>query len=139
MIALAGLHPELRPYAEYALQLARVNGLHVTITSVQRGYAEQLQLRQRYLRCLDLYGRVGPDLPSDCHYPANEPGDSAHQQWATRNGRAGALAFDSSVPEEERPVWTAIRRYVGFRVPENDVVHAELPNWRSQVWRLAQR
>lgn len=132
-IDFAGMHPELRPYAEYCLKLARINGLHVTVTSVQRGWAEQTQLRARYERCLALYGRTGPDLPQACHYPANAPGDSAHQPWGGGDGRFGALAFDSSVPESEQATWDAIRRYVGFRVPANDHVHAELPNWRQQV------
>lgn len=133
MISLAGLHPGLRPYAERALAVARYYGIPVEVTSVKRSWAEQVQLRERYLHCLALYGRTGLDLEEACHYPANEPGDSAHQAWRTKDGKTGALAFDSYVPEIYDVDWAYIRRAIGFRVPANDKVHAELPNWRAHV------
>ena len=59
-----------------------------------------------------------------CKYPANQPGDSAHNY---------GLAWDSYVPEEEMPLWVRIREYCGFAVPVNDEVHAELPDWREYI------
>lgn len=109
MIALRGLDSQLRPYAEYTFQLARHYGLTPQVTSVYRGWALQQQLRQQWEA-----GRS--------RWPANRPGDSAHNfGWA----------FDSVVPEPQQPTWDAIRRYVGWRVPENDYIHAELPDWRQ--------
>jgi len=57
-------------------------------------------------------------------YPVNRPGDSAHQ-WG--------MAVDSDVPDREQPLWRAVREWVGFRVPSNDEVHGEVPNWRDIV------
>lgn len=61
-------------------------------------------------------------------YPVNRPGDSAHNY---------GLAFDSSFAAREKPLymplWTKIREAVGFRVPPNDLVHAEYPWWRQLV------
>jgi hypothetical protein len=57
-------------------------------------------------------------------YPVNRPGDSAHNY---------GLAIDAWVPDNLWPLWHAILAYVGFRVPSNDRVHAEWPNWRDLV------
>lgn len=57
-------------------------------------------------------------------YPVNRPGDSAHNY---------GLAVDAWVPDGQWDLWHAILRYVGFRVPENDRVHAEWPDWRELV------
>ena len=109
MIALRGIDRRLRPYAEYAFQIAHHNGLKPVVTSVYRGWAEQQRLRTRWEAGLS-------------RWPANQPGDSAHNfGWA----------FDSWVPDEQFPIWDAIRRYVGWRVPDNDYIHAELPDWRQ--------
>lgn len=116
---LSGLHPALKPYAEYALKIANANGIVPVVTSTARTWAAQAKLYAAY-------------VAGTSKYPANVPGDSAHQPRKV-NGQEGALAFDSSVPDEHLATWIAIRRYVGFRVPENDLIHAELPNWRNYV------
>jgi len=59
-------------------------------------------------------------------YPVNRPGDSAHNV-------VPSLAVDSDVPDHLHPLWKAVREYVGFRVPANDAVHGEVPNWRQIV------
>jgi hypothetical protein len=124
MMTLAGLNRSLRPYAEQAYRIAHYNRIFPVTTSVSRSMGEQRFLRQRYERCLGRYGRVGADLPAGCRYPANRPGDSAHN-WG--------LAWDSWVPPEQMAIWVAIRRDLGFRVPDHDRIHAELPNWRAYV------
>ena len=120
---LSGLHPGLRPAAEWCLKAAALNGIPVTITSVVRGWAEQTRLRQQYEGCLTRGTTISPDSSdARCHFPANAPGDSAHNY---------GLAWDAWVPPEHRANWKYIRELVGFRVPENDFVHAELPDWRN--------
>ncbi len=99
----------LRPYAEYAMKVAWAYGLKPQVTSVFRGWAEQQRLRDRY-------------LAGKSKWPANRPGDSAHNF---------GYAFDSWVPDAQMPTWRAIREYVGWRVPQNDVIHAGLPEWRK--------
>lgn len=116
---IAGLHPALKPYAEYALQIANLNGIKPTVTSVARTWADQAKLYAKY-------------ISGQSKYPANVPGDSAHQP-RTIQGQEGALAFDSVVPDDQLATWIAIRRYVGFRVPANDLIHAELPDWRGYL------
>lgn len=111
MIRFRGMHLELRPYADYAIQLADAYGLNPVVTSVLRTWEDQARLRRDYEA-----GRS--------RFPANRPGDSAHQY---------GLAWDSWVPEEQEQLWTQIREYVGWRVPPNDWVHAEYPNWRTVV------
>jgi hypothetical protein len=129
---LAGMHPELRPYAEYALRIADFNKIDVTVSSVARTRTEQQKLRDRYE-----YGVANGYFGSivngvDYRYPANQPGDSAHGYWRV-DGQVGALAFDSVVSDEDLDAWNAIRAYVGFYLQANDPVHAELPRWRSYV------
>lgn len=122
-IALSGLHEALRPAAEWCLKVADLNGIPVTITSVVRGWAEQTRLRAQYEGCLARGEEISPANPdARCHYPANQPGDSAHNY---------GLAWDSWTPAEHMADWITIREMAGFRVPENDHVHAELPNWRA--------
>lgn len=113
------MHPALKPYAQYAMQIAYANGITPQVTSVARSWADQSRLYANW-------------IAGKSKYPANVPGDSAHQPHKL-NGVEGALAFDSVVPDEQLATWIAIRRYVGFRVPENDLIHAELPSWRSYV------
>lgn len=120
-LALRGLHGDVRPYAEQALHLARMYGLSPVVTSVFRSWTEQAELRRNYERCL-ASGEFG--LTSRCRYPANQPGDSAHNY---------GLAWDSWVPPEQRPLWRLIREYIGWRVPEGDWIHAEVPGWRQYV------
>lgn len=111
MIALAGMHDQLRPYAEYAHAIAEELGLDPYVTSVKRSWEEQRRLRDRYERGLS-------------RFPANMPGDSSHQY---------GFSWDSWVPAADMPLWIDIRRWVGWRVPENDNIHAELPEWRRYV------
>jgi len=109
MNRLKGLDSRLYPYAQWAVDIARYYGIDPTITSTFRSWEEQTILRQRYER--------GESL-----FPANRPGDSAHNYgWA----------WDSVVPEPDQGLWDAIRRYVGFEVLPNDIIHAQLPDWRS--------
>lgn len=119
--ALRGMHPDLREPAEFALRVARHNGIDPTVTSAFRSFAQQATLRRNFDRCV-AQGRF-PSAPN-CRFPANRPGDSAHNY---------GFAFDAVVPASQLPVWTAIREWVGWRVPSNDTIHAELPGWRQHV------
>lgn len=130
MIAFRGLDTQLRPYADLAMQIAQQEGLKEPIvTSVFRSLDFQRKLRENWERCV-----AEGAFPSDrsfapgmsCRWPANKPGDSAHNF---------GVAWDSWVPPEHMPLWVAIRRYVGWHVPDNDVIHAELPNWRQYFAR----
>lgn len=123
--SLSELLPGARERAEYAVALAEANGIHVTVTSVRRDRVEQARLRERYEQSL-ASGTFGQ--PGGVQYPANRPGDSPHEH---------GLAFDSvtAVPED-RNRWVRIRKFVGWRVPQNDPVHAEVPRWRELVARL---
>jgi hypothetical protein len=124
-LALRSLHPQLQSYADYCIQWAAYLGISVTVTSVLRDATRQAELRRRYELCLARGERVYPENPNpDCRYPANRPGDSAHEY---------GLAWDSWCSNDQMPTWVAIRQAVGWRVPENDPVHAEYPNWRSVV------
>ena len=110
----------MRPAADFALAIARFNGINPTVTSALRTFTEQSKLRRKFERCVAEERFPGPG----CRFPANRPGDSAHNY---------GLAFDSVVPREQLAVWTAIRRYVGFEVPDNDVIHGQVPGWRRFV------
>jgi hypothetical protein len=126
-ISLRGLDPHIRDAAQWSLDVAAYYKVPVTVTSANRPWAQQEQLRHRYEGCLARGERVYPENPDEgCRFPANEPGDSAHNY---------GLAWDSWVPEEFRPWWQAVREYAGFRVPSNDWVHAEYPDWRT--WKPA--
>jgi len=126
-IALRGMHPDLKPYADYSLDIARYYGITPTVTSVFRGMAHQSRLRANWEEC-----RARGLYPSDaslgyglsCRWPANRPGDSGHNY---------GLAWDSWVPSGQMADWVAIRQYVGWRIPENDQIHAELPEWRGYI------
>lgn len=104
------LQPWLIPYADYAIAWhQKVTGTRPTITSSYRSFDKQIKLYEAR--------HTNP-------YPVNRPGDSAHN-WG--------LAFDSDVPDVQMPTWIWIRRQLGFRVPDNDEVHAEVPDWRGLV------
>lgn len=119
MIATHDLHPAIRGAADYALEIARANGLDVTVTSTVRSMSEQARLRSRFEHCLASGETIFPGNKNPaCRYPANRPGYSAHNY---------GLAFDSSVPEGQWPLWNAIRKYVGFEIDPSDRVHAEFP------------
>lgn len=109
------------------MQLAQQYKLSPTVTSVTRSLELQAKLRANWERCVaeGYYPSdksFGPGL--SCKWPANRPGDSGHNY---------GLAWDSWVPPEQMPLWTAIRRHIGWEVPEHDQIHAELPNWRQYV------
>ena len=109
MMQLRGLDSRLRPYAEYAHEIANYYGIDPTVTSTFRSWESQTLLRGRFER-------------GESKYPANRPGDSAHNYgWA----------WDSVVPDHQQDLWDQIRRYVGFEVLPNDIIHAQLPDWRS--------
>ena len=118
---LHGLHRAVRDAAEWALSVAEYYGVPVTVTSGHRTWEEQQRLYANYVQCLQ-EGRMGQG--PDCLYPANRPGDSAHN-WG--------LAWDSHVPGEYQEWWNQVREYIGFKVLENDVIHAEVPGWRGIV------
>jgi len=113
-ISLRGLEPWVRGPAEFALEIARVNQIPVTVTSTRRTFGEQQRLRSRWEKGLS-------------QFPANRPGESSHNF---------GLAFDSWVAESDRQAWQAIREWVGFRVPANDWIHGEVPGWREFVRRI---
>jgi len=109
MMQLRGLDSRVRPYAEYAHEIARYYGIDPTITSTFRSWESQDRLRKRWER-------------GESRFPANRPGDSAHGYgWA----------WDSVVPASQQGLWNQIREYVGFRVPPGDLIHAEVPGWRQ--------
>lgn len=122
---LQQLQPWVRDQAEVAIALFRlltggrvqgdqvIGGVTPVITSGYRTTAQQTALY---------------NARASNPYPVNKPGDSAHQF---------GLGFDSSFNAADKarymPLWVACRRELGFRVPDNDPVHAEVPNWRSLV------
>jgi len=120
-MALRGLNQGLRPNAQWTLDVARHFGVPVTVTSVFRSWTEQRALRENFERCVaaGTFGR-----PGRCRFPANRPGDSAHN-WG--------LAFDSTVAPEFQDWWDMVRRHAGFEVLPNDRIHAQFPNWRAIV------
>jgi len=106
---LRGLDSRIRPYVEYAHEIARYYGIDPTVTSTYRSWEDQTKLRAKWER-------------GESRYPANRPGDSAHNYgWA----------WDSVVPADQQALWDQIREYVGFRVPPNDRIHGEVPQWRN--------
>lgn len=110
---LKGLHPQVRANAEWALKWADYFGVPVTVTSGFRSWEDQKKLRERY--------EAGQSA-----FPANRPGDSAHNF---------GLAWDSTVPSAYQAWWTEVRRMAGFEVLPNDVIHAQVSNWRAIVRR----
>jgi hypothetical protein len=115
----------VRPRAELALSWALRYGLTVTVTSALRNWAEQTVLRNQYESCLARGETVRPDNQNPaCRYPANEPGDSAHNY---------GFAWDSWVPDHQLWTWTYLRRWAGFTVPDHDPIHAEVPGWRRYI------
>ena len=111
-IALRGLHPEVRERAEIALEWAEHFGIPVRVTSTFRTWTDQLELRNRW-------------LAGKSRFPANAPGDSSHNY---------GLSWDSVVSPQHQDLWNRIRQFVGFAVPGNDLIHAEVPGWRRFVF-----
>ncbi len=108
------MHPEVRERADLSLTWAQRWGINPIVTSAYRSWHSQNELYQRYLR-------------GESSFPANPPGDSAHQF---------SFAWDSVLPAPYRGLpafeawWIAVREFYGFRVPPNDTIHAEVPGWR---------
>lgn len=121
MIALRGMHPGVRPYAERAHRIAAYFGIPITVHSVKRSWESQARLRRNFERCVR-EGRY-PSGPH-CRFPANRPGDSSHQY---------GLSWDSTADPPNADLWREIREYVGFRVPAHDAPHAEVPGWRQYI------
>lgn len=123
MTGWTGVLPWVRAAGEYAVAIMQYNtggevfqgrvkgGVVPVITSGGRTHAEQVELYA---------------TKESNPYPVAVPGDSSHEY---------GLGFDSVVPEKWMPLWVAVRRYVGFYVPDNDLIHANVPNWRSYVGR----
>lgn len=105
------LHPELEAVLAELIAIAARQGVPVRVTSKTRTLERQRELREAWEA-----GRS--------RFPANRPGDSAHNYGA---------AFDSVVPDWARRWWTALRERAGLRVPPNDWIHAEVPRWRELV------
>lgn len=118
---LLALDPSIKPAAEWALGWADFYGVPVTIISGRRTMDEQRSLRRNFEQCVAT-GRF--PSPPDCKFPANRPGDSAHNF---------GLAWDSVVPDRYMPWWMHVRRLAGFEVRDSDAPHAEYPNWRGFV------
>lgn len=118
-LKLAGLDPGVKAAAEWCLAWAEYYGVPVTVTSGFRSWDDQQRLYTNYVECLRTgdYGKT-----PDCMYPANRPGDSAHNfGWA----------WDSWVPPEYQSWWDSVRKAAGFQLFPNDPVHAQVPNWRK--------
>jgi len=120
VIALRGMHAELRPYAEYAHAIANHFGVSARVASVARSWNQQQRLYERYVAARATGRFPSPEVP----YPANAPGDSAHQF---------GLAWDSQVAPQYRQWWKGVRRWIGFTVYDHDAPHAELPDWRAWI------
>lgn len=107
---LWGMNPFVATHARLTAERAAAFGLTVTITSGHRGCAEQRRLRNKWLR-------------GESPFPANRPGESAHQY---------GLAWDSSV-NVPAWFWEDVRRRAGWCVPSNDPPHAEVCGWERFV------
>lgn len=118
-LKLAGIHPDVRAAAQWALAWADYFNVPIAVTSGIRSWDEQNRLYQRHLECVRL-GLSGS--PGACRYPANPPGDSSHQY---------GLSFDSKTEPRFQPWWDEVRRLAGFEVPISDPIHAQVPNWRQ--------
>lgn len=126
-IDFRGIHAALRPYAEYALAMARANGISPVVTSVYRSIEEQRKLRANWEACVTagLYpSSISLSPGYTCRFAANRPGESSHNF---------GMSFDSWVPPEQMAAWTLIREWIGWRVPPDDPIHAEYPDWRRAV------
>jgi len=111
MNRLTGLNPAVKARARWALGVAESYKVPVTVTSGYRSLREQKRLRQRW-------------LAGDSPWPANKPGDSGHNY---------GLAWDSVTEPKYQAWWNYVREYIGFEVPSNDEIHAQVYQWRNYV------
>jgi hypothetical protein len=118
---LRGLQRDVKGAAEWALSWAAYYKVPVEITSGKRSMRAQTRLRRNYESCL-ARGEFGKT--ARCRWPANKPGQSAHNY---------SLAWDSTTSPEYQGWWNHVRSLAGFSVPQNDVIHAEVPGWRNYV------
>ncbi|NOT31874.1 MAG: hypothetical protein HOP15_15620 [Planctomycetes bacterium] len=118
---LSGLEQDVRAAANWCLDVADHYGVTVTVVSGRRSTDEQRRLWNNYQNCLRS-GNMG--RTANCKYPANPPGDSAHEY---------GLAWDSVVDPSLMPWWKRIRELAGFHVIAGDLPHAEVPGWRQYV------
>lgn len=123
MIQLRGLHRSIRPAAEWTHAVARFYGVPAEVTSTYRDWQTQARLRARFETCVAAGNFPGP---GPCRFPANRPGDSAHNY---------GLAWDSVTPSWAQDWWNEVRRAAGFEVLEHDQIHAQVPRWRQLVGR----
>jgi len=125
---IRNLLPGVAQHAAQTLAIAAAQGIKVTVTSVTRTRAEQSALRKAYEAALQ-DGTFG--TPGGLQYPANKPGDSAHEY---------GFAFDSVTDDPaQMEDWVKLRKALGWRVPNYDRVHAELPRWREWLDDLRAR
>lgn len=119
---VGGLARGIQPAVRWCLAVAEYYGVGVTVTSGKRSSSEQRRLYEQYAKCVR-EGTFGtPRCPT--RWPANPPGTSAHEY---------GLAWDSVVDARYQDWWNRVREAAGFRVPRNDAIHAEVPNWRQYV------
>lgn len=118
---LAGLNPYVREAADWSLAWADYYDVPVDVTSGFRDWEKQRRLYDNYQGCLKrgLMGRT-----PECRFPANPPGDSAHNF---------GLAWDSVTDPRFQEWWNLVRRMAGFEVLPNDIIHAQVANWRGFV------
>lgn len=122
-MAITDLLPPVRALMDTTIAVGQYFGLTPTVTSTFRSISKQAQLRAAYESCLARGATIGPsNADPNCRYPANAPGDSAHNF---------GLAWDSSVPDDQYPDWNAVRAALGWTLDPNDRVHAEVPGWRA--------
>lgn len=107
-ISLRGLHPQVRERAELVLFWANHFKIPTTVTSTFRSFEEQDRLRKRF-------------LAGNAPFPANRPGDSSHNF---------GFAWDAHVNPRDQEDFDFLRRWAGFEVLENDIIHAQVPGWR---------
>lgn len=108
---LAGLNSVALIFAGVALYIAAINNVPVTVTSGKRTREQQQALYEAAQR-------------GESKYPAARPGHSAHEV---------GLAWDSTTDDAHLAEWVSIRRLVGWHVPDDDLIHAEVPNWEDWV------
>lgn len=120
---LFALNSEVKARAEWAISWADYYDVPVTITSGFRSFQEQARLRRNYENCLAK--GTFRETP-ECKFPANRPGDSSHNF---------GLSWDSVVPPWAQEWWTHVRELAGFEVLPNDIIHAQVFNWRAFAQR----